>query len=86
MHGTAAEAILTSPLLTSLPNLGLPSMPTFGEATGEEAAPFATLWRSCSLIRYLRLAVLEAGGFPGAMGLPEYERLRAELTHRLLPF
>jgi hypothetical protein len=84
--GTAAEAVLTSPLLTSLPNLGLPSMPTFGEATGEEAAPFATLWRSCSLIRYLRLAVLEAGGFPGAMGLPEYERLRAELTHRLLPF
>jgi hypothetical protein len=85
--GTAAEAVLTSPLLTSLPNLGLPSIsPTFGEATGEEAAPFATLWRSCSLIRYLRLAVLEAGGFPGAMGLPEYERLRAELTHRLLPF
>ena len=53
-----------------------------GATPGSEGA----LWRSCSLVQYLRLAVLEAGGFPGAMGIPEYEGLRAELTHRLLPF
>ena len=48
--------------------------------------PEPSLWRSCSLIRYLRLAVLEGGGFPGAVGVPEFEKLRAELTHRLLAF
>ena len=35
------------------------------------------LWRSqCSLLRYLRIAVLEAGGFPGCVGI---EEVRARL-------
>ena len=45
------------------------------------------LWRSrVSFIRYLRLTVLEAGGFPGCMGIAAYEPLRAALTEGLVPF
>lgn len=45
------------------------------------------LWRpNCSLLRYLRLAVLDAGGFPGCVGLPAFEPLRAALTEGLVPF
>ena len=44
------------------------------------------LWRSCSLVTYLRLAVLQAGGFPGAMGVPEFEPLRLELCDGLKNF
>lgn len=45
------------------------------------------LWRAqCSLLSYLRLAVLEAGGFPGCLGVPEYETLRGELTDGLKAF
>ena len=45
------------------------------------------LWRpQCSLLRYLRIAILEGGGFPGFLGLAEYEPLRAELAEGLLEF
>ena len=45
------------------------------------------LWRAqCSLIAYLRIAVLEGGGFPGCLGLEHYEPLRRELTDGLKPF
>lgn len=56
--------------------------PQQGELGGAEP-----LWRpQCSLMRYLRLAVLDAGGFPGCLGLEAYEPLRLALTEGLLPF
>ena len=53
----------------------------------DDDEPGAPLWRpNCSLLRYLRLAVLEAGGFPGCVGLDAFEPLRAELTDGLISF
>ena len=45
------------------------------------------LWRArCSFISYLRIAVLEGGGFPGCLGFDAFEPLREELTKNLRPF
>ena len=75
--GTYAVWLENSPRID--PELLRFTPPTNDELGGAEPA-------QCSLITYLRLAVLEGGGFPGCLGLPAYEPLRAELTKDLLPF
>ena len=68
------------------------SPPAAGSSDGVSSSsdntppPNATALTSCSLIRYLRLAVLEAGGFPGALGCAAFEPLRRELTEGLQVF
>lgn len=64
-----------------------PELLRFTPPTDETLGGTEPLWRpQCSLLRYLRIAVLEAGGFPGFLGLDEYEELRAELTEGLQRF
>ena len=64
-----------------------PELLRFTPAADGELGGAEPLWRpQCSLLRYLRLAVLEAGGFPGCLGIEEFEPLRRELTDGLLRF
>lgn len=66
-----------------------PELLRFTPPTDETPGGAEPLWRArCSLLRYLRLALLEAGGFPGCIGLPDgaFEPLRQRLTEGLQPF
>ena len=64
-----------------------PELLRFTPPADDELGGAEPLWRpQCSLLRYLRLAVLHAGGFPGCVGLDAYEPLRLALTEGLLPF
>ena len=86
-HSTAASAPGTYACWLE-PNPALnPELLRFTPPVDDELGGAEPLWRpQCSLLRYLRLAVLEAGGFPGCLGLAAYEPLRQQLTEGLLPF
>jgi hypothetical protein len=63
-----------------------PLCPKLLRFEGGSAADMQQAFGSCSLVRYLRLAVLEAGGFPGLLGTEGFEGLRQELVADLKPF
>ena len=86
-HATAASAAGTYAVwLEPRPPLD-PEMLRFVPPTTDEMGGVEPLWRpQCSLMAYLRLSVLHAGGFPGCVGLEAYEPLRRELTEGLQPF
>lgn len=64
-----------------------PELLRFTPPADDELGGVEPLWRSqCSLLRYLRLAVLHAGGFPGCVGVEPFEPLRVALTEGLMPF
>lgn len=64
-----------------------PELLRFTPPADETMGGAEPLWRpQCSLLRYLRIAILDAGGFPGYLGLPAYEELRSELTAGLQSF
>jgi hypothetical protein len=67
--------------------VGLVVPPRSAAQYDDELGGAEPLWRpQCSLLRYLRLAVLHAGGFPGCVGIDAFEPLRTALTADLLPF
>ena len=64
-----------------------PELLRFTPPIEDELGGAEPLWRpQCSLMRYLRISVLHAGGFPGCVGLESFEPLRQALTEGLLPF
>lgn len=78
--GTYAVWLEPSPALD-------PELLRFTPPAADELGGAEPLWRpGCSLLNYLRIAVLHAGGFPGCAGVAEYEPLRTALTEGLRPF